>query len=83
MGESRVSGGDKRSIGRRCHELRVVDRDAAWRIVYRLDADADVDVDAVVIADVFKKVTRTTPRTVVDRCLTRLRRYDELARDER
>jgi len=77
MGASRVGGGDKRSIGRRCHELRVVDRDAAWRIVYRLDADA------VVIADVFKKVTRTTPRTVVDRCLTRLRRYDELARDER
>ena len=64
------------SIGRRCHELRVVDHDATWRIAYRLDADA------VVIADVFKKMTRTTPRSVVQRCVARLRRYDELACDE-
>jgi len=36
-------------IGRRCHELRVVDADQTWRIIYRVDADA------VVIAEVFSK----------------------------
>jgi len=27
-------------IGARCHELRIVDEGATWRIIYRLDADA-------------------------------------------
>jgi len=27
------------SIGKRCHELRIVDQDATWRVVYRIDAD--------------------------------------------
>lgn len=27
-------------IGARCHELRVVDRESTWRVVYRTDADA-------------------------------------------
>jgi phage-related protein len=40
------------TIGARCHELRVVDEGATWRIIYRLDADA------VVIVDVFSKKTR-------------------------
>lgn len=35
------------SIGRRCHELRVVDEDGTWRIMYRTDDDA------IVIAEVF------------------------------
>src|SRR5438046_10358075 len=58
-------------IGRRCHELRVRDADRNWRIVYRLDADA------IVIADVFAKATRQTPKGVIARCRRRLRRYDE------
>jgi len=61
------------AIGTRCHELRVVDRDDTWRIVYRTDPDA------IVIVDVFSKKTRRTPREVIDRCRLRLRRYDELA----
>ncbi|WP_422294835.1 type II toxin-antitoxin system RelE/ParE family toxin [Candidatus Binatus sp.] len=61
------------AIGRRCYELRVVDRDATWRIVYRIDPDA------VLIVDVFSKKTRQTPGEVIDRCRSRLRRYDELA----
>ena len=61
------------AIGARCHELRVVDRDDAWRIMYRTDQDA------LVIVDVFRKKTRRTPREVIDRCRARLRRYDELA----
>ena len=60
------------AIGARCHELRVVDRDVTWRIVYRTDQDA------VVIVDVFSKKTRATPREVIDRCKSRLRRFDEL-----
>lgn len=58
------------SIGRRCHELRIVDENATWRLVYR------IDVDAIVIADVFKKKTRATPKTVIDACKHRIREYD-------
>ena len=36
-------------VGRRCHELRIVDERVTWRIVYR------VDDDAIVIAGVFAK----------------------------
>jgi phage-related protein len=57
-------------IGARCHELRVKDKGAEWRIIYRLDADA------VVIAEVFAKKTRTTPATVIANCRRRLRAYD-------
>ena len=58
------------SVGARCHELRVPDRDATWRIVYRIDRDA------IVIADVFSKKTRQIPPTVLARCQRRLRDYD-------
>jgi phage-related protein len=51
----------------------IVDYDYTWRIVYRLDADA------IVIADVFSKMTRRTPAAVIERCKARLPRYDELA----
>ena len=42
------------TIGRCCHELRIIDVDAIWRVVYRLDDDA------VVIAEVFSKKTTKT-----------------------
>lgn len=58
------------AIGPRCHELRITDEDAAWRIAYRIDPDA------VVIADVFRKTTQATPHTVIERCQRRLRAYD-------
>jgi phage-related protein len=58
------------SIGDRCHELRIVDGDLTWRLIYRLD------VDAVVIAEVFAKKTERTPASVKDVCLGRFRRYD-------
>lgn len=57
-------------VGSRCHELRVRDAGTDWRIVYRLDADA------VMILEVFSKKTRTTPKTVIDACVRRLREYD-------
>ena len=58
------------SIGERCHELRIVDADATWRIIYRMDSDA------VVILDVFRKKSRTTPRSVIARARKRLREYE-------
>ncbi|MDP3773741.1 MAG: type II toxin-antitoxin system RelE/ParE family toxin [Gemmatimonadales bacterium] len=63
-------------IGRRCHELRIPDAQATWRIVYR------VDQDAVVIAEVFSKKTRETPLQVIETCQRRLRDYDATAGEE-
>jgi phage-related protein len=60
-------------IGQRCHELRVVDRDKTWRIIYR------VDRDAIIIVDVFQKTTQQTPKRVINDCQRRLRRYDVLS----
>jgi len=58
------------SIGARCHELRINDEDATWRIIYRLDADA------IVILEVFRKKSAATPRQVIVECKRRLRLYD-------
>jgi phage-related protein len=63
-------------IGPRCHELRVPDAAASWRIVYRTDADA------IVIAEVFSKTTQATPRRVIETCRRRFRAYDEAVADE-
>ena len=58
------------AIGARCHELRINDRDATWRVVYRTDPDA------IVIAEVFAKKTARTQKTVIELCRTRLKEYD-------
>ena len=57
------------TVGERCHELRIVDTDATWRILYHV---AD---DAVVILEVFPKKTRTTPKRVLDAAKARLKKY--------
>lgn len=59
------------AIGPRCHELRVVDGGATWRIVYRADPDA------VVIVEVCAKKTAETPLAVLQSCRRRLRNYDD------
>lgn len=56
------------SIGKKCHELRITDRQKSWRIIYRIDHDA-------IIADVFEKRTDQTPLRVIDICKKRLRDY--------
>jgi phage-related protein len=61
------------TIGARCHELRIQDRDRTWRIVYRTDPDA------IVIAEVFAKTTQTTPKHVIETSRKRLQSYDEVA----
>ena len=60
------------SIGLRCHELRIMDVNATWRIVYR------VDPDAVVIAEVFRKKSQSTPQSVIEISRKRLREYDDV-----
>jgi phage-related protein len=62
------------TIGRGCHELRIVDRDSTWRIVYHVDADA------VVILEVFSKKTQTTPKRVIETCRARLASYRDSRR---
>lgn len=60
------------AIGSRCHELRIDEANATWRLFYRIDPDA------IVILDVIKKKTRVTPKTVIDTCKLRLSEYDRL-----
>jgi phage-related protein len=57
------------ALGAGCHELRIVDRDSTWRIVYF------VEREAVVILEVFSKKTRETPKQVIETCKSRLRLY--------
>jgi len=59
------------TIGPRCHELRVVDEELTWRIVYRIDHDA------IVIAEIFAKKTAKTPTVVLRACRKRFKEYDE------
>jgi len=58
------------SIGPRCHELRINDARATWRIIYR------IDWDAIVILDIFSKKSRATPKTIIERCKNRIKDYD-------
>ena len=58
------------SIGTRCRELRIRDKDSAWRVVYRLDPDS------ILIVEVFNKKPQQTPKQVIDTCKARLSEYD-------
>jgi phage-related protein len=58
------------SIGPQCHELRVNDQDKTWRLIYRLDPDA------IIICEVFEKKTNQTPKSTINICQQRLKRYD-------
>ena len=58
------------SIGPRCHELRINDENLTWRIIYRIYADA------ILILEVFEKKTSKTPKSIIDICKQRIRRYE-------
>jgi phage-related protein len=60
------------SIGARVHELRVQDDGVAWRVIYRIDPGS------IVVAHVFAKTTRATPKEVIKRCRKRFRDHDAL-----
>jgi len=59
------------SIGPRCHELRITDKNIIWRIIHR------IDFDAIIIQGVFAKKTEKTPQAVITACKQRLKRYDD------
>lgn len=56
-------------VGKSCHELRIVDVNNTWRIVYHQAEDA------IVILEVFAKKTQQTPKKVIDICKIRLISY--------
>jgi phage-related protein len=59
------------TIGAGCHELRIKDRGADWRIFYHLATDA------VVVLGVEKKTTPRMTDATRARCRARLKRYLE------
>lgn len=65
------------SIGKRCHELRIIDSETykTWRIIYRTDPDA------IIIAEVFAKKTQKTPQKVIAVCKKPLKEYDRITRE--
>ena len=58
------------AVGPRCYALRVNGAHRTWRIIYRIDPDA------IVTCAVFEKKTPRPPKSVIDVCQQRLRRYD-------
>jgi phage-related protein len=58
------------SIGANCHELRINDENLTWRIIYKIYADA------ILILDVFDKKTNKTPKSIIDICKQRIKRYN-------
>lgn len=64
------------TAGPRCHELRINDKTATWRIVYRIDDDA------ILILEVFPKKTSKMPRPVIEICRRRAKAYDTDSRNE-
>ncbi len=59
-----------KTIGRRCHELRINDKNKTWRIIYRIDSDA------IVILEIFAKKSRETPQYAINNSRRRLKLYD-------
>ena len=57
-------------IGPHCHELRVTDATAEWRLIYRIDPLA------ILVLDVFGKKTRQTPQAVMENCRRRIQAYE-------
>ena len=58
------------SIDTRCHELRINDENLTWRIIYR------IYTDAILILEVFEKKTNKTPKSIIDICKKRIKRYE-------
>jgi phage-related protein len=58
------------SIGTQCYELRINDKNLTWRIIYRIYSDA------ILIIEVFEKKTNKTPKSIIDVCKQRIKRYE-------
>jgi phage-related protein len=62
-----------RAVGPGCHELRVRDEKANWRIMYCIEPDA------IVIVEGFDKKTGAVPQKIVEICKRRLKAYRAMA----
>lgn len=60
------------AVGKNCHELRIIDENKNWRILYH------VHEHAIVILEVFEKKSRATPRQVIENCKRRLKFYESI-----
>jgi phage-related protein len=60
------------TIGSKCHEIRITDKNLIWRIIYRIDHDA------IIILDVFDKKSQKTPKNVIEVCKKRITFYDSI-----
>lgn len=60
------------TVGRNCHELRIVDEKLTWRIFYRIDDDA------IVIPHWMAKKTQATVKKDIDLARKRLKQYDSV-----
>jgi len=58
------------SVATSCHELRINDENLTWRIIYKIYADA------ILILEVFEKKTSKTPKSIIDTCKRRIKRYN-------
>lgn len=65
------------AIGPSCHELRIVDGHANWRIMHHIAPDA------IVILDVFRKKTAATPKQVIAECRRRLAAFQRFAQGKK
>ncbi len=61
------------TIGVRCHELRINDKDSTWRVIYRIEKDA------ILILEVFKKKTVKTPKSVIELCQRRAKSFEDIS----
>jgi phage-related protein len=59
------------TIGPGCHELRIIDENVTWRIIYA------VDFEAIVVLEVFAKKSNKTPEGILSSCKQRLRSFRE------
>lgn len=64
------------TIGKSCHELRIVDESATWRVIYHLHTEA------VVVLHVFAKTTPQTPVEAIRLSQRRLRDFFALVEKE-
>jgi len=58
------------SIGAGCHELRINDENLTWRIIYKIYSDT------ILILEVYEKKTSKTPKSIIDICKQRIKRYN-------
>ncbi len=58
----------------RCHELRIKDKDKWYRIIYRIDSDA------IVLLHAFEKKSNKIPKTIIETCKQRMKRYDNASK---